>query len=47
MFCTKECVEKKKRKKKTGVENYQVTGRPPLKLGHLNMRFDTIKSHDY
>ncbi len=47
MFYTKKYIEKKKRKKKTGIENYRVTDRPMLELCHQNMRFDVIKSRDY
>ncbi len=47
MFCIERYVEKKKKKKKTGIENYRIMGRPMLELCHLNIRFDAIKSLDY
>ncbi len=45
MFSTEWDVEKKN--KKTGIENYRVTGRLTLELFYLNMRFDVIKLRDY
>ncbi len=38
MFCIKRYVGKKKKKKKTGIENYMVMGRPTLKLGLIQIK---------